>query len=70
LATLAYSSGRYSLVYDRCGEKVFESNDPKLRWDGTYRGRLMDADVFCYSLNVVLINGEKVLSKGNISLIR
>jgi gliding motility-associated-like protein len=58
------------MIYNRWGEKVFESNDPERAWDGTYNGKLMDVGVFAYYINATLNNGEKIIKKGNISLIR
>jgi gliding motility-associated-like protein len=57
-------------IYDRWGEKVFESGDPAFCWDGTYRGKQMDAAVFVYYITAELTNGHKVLREGNISLLR
>ena len=58
------------LIYNRWGEKVFESDNPERAWDGTYNGKLMDNGVFVYYINATLINGKKIIKKGNISLIR
>ena len=58
------------LIYDRWGEKVFESNNPSFCWDGTYKGKLINTAVFVYYLKATLINGEEITKKGNISLIR
>lgn len=60
----------YFAIYDRWGEKVFETSDPKMCWDGTYNGKLENTAVFVYTLNITLINGEKISKKGTISLIR
>ncbi|MBK5284570.1 MAG: gliding motility-associated C-terminal domain-containing protein, partial [Bacteroidia bacterium] len=57
-------------IYDRWGEKVFESADPAFCWDGTYNGKPMDAAVFVYYIRAELITNEEVIRKGNISLIR
>ncbi|MEW6468822.1 MAG: PKD domain-containing protein [Bacteroidota bacterium] len=58
------------MVYDRWGEKVFESSDPALGWDGTVNGKVLDPAVFLYYYEAKLINGETVTGKGNVSLIR
>jgi gliding motility-associated-like protein len=64
------------VIYDRWGNRVFEStdvtivNDPKNGWDGYYHGKLMDAAVFFYTLNVEMINNETKVYKGNITLVR
>ncbi|TAL62066.1 MAG: T9SS type B sorting domain-containing protein [Bacteroidetes bacterium] len=57
-------------IYDRWGEKVFETTDPKICWDGMYKGKLMNTATFVYYLQAVLTNGEQINKKGNISLIR
>ena len=57
-------------IYDRWGEKVFESTDPAKGWDGMLKGELMNTAVFVYQLEVMLITGEPISKKGNISLIR
>jgi gliding motility-associated-like protein len=57
-------------VFDRWGELVFSSNDPKSGWDGTYKGKAADPGVFVYYLKVVCYNKEEFFKKGNITLIR
>jgi gliding motility-associated-like protein len=60
----------YLSIYNRWGEKVFESSDQKMCWDGTYNGKLENTAVFVYTLNAILTNGEKISRKGTINLIR
>ena len=57
-------------VYDRWGNKVFETNDLTAGWDGTYKGRAMDAAVFDFHFSASLRNGEMIEKRGNISLVR
>ncbi len=57
-------------IYDRWGEKVFETKDPGFCWDGTFRGQSMNTAVFAYYLQATLRNGQTVTGKGNISLVR
>lgn len=57
-------------VYDRWGNKVFESADPAVCWDGTFNGQPLDPAVFVYHLSAALSNGERVERQGNISLVR
>jgi len=57
-------------IYNRWGEKVFETSDQKLCWDGTYQGKLENTAVFVYTLDVTRTSGEKVSRKGTINLIR
>lgn len=60
----------YIAIFSRWGEKVFESSDQKVCWDGTYHNKLQDAAVYNYYLRVTFTNGKKVSKKGNISLVR
>ena len=57
-------------VFNRWGEKVFESSSMQICWDGTWNGKPLNSGVFVYTLDAHLINGQNVLQKGNISLIR
>ena len=57
-------------VYDRWGEKVFETTNPKLGWDGTYKGKLATPAVYVYYLEITCFGNEKFFKKGNVTLIR
>ncbi|MBI4945836.1 MAG: gliding motility-associated C-terminal domain-containing protein [Bacteroidetes bacterium] len=58
------------VIFDRWGEKVFESSEHQADWDGTYKGKLLDTAVFIYYLKATLATGERINKKGNISLMR
>ncbi|HIA37603.1 MAG TPA: gliding motility-associated C-terminal domain-containing protein, partial [Flavobacteriales bacterium] len=67
------ASGYESLhltVYDRWGEKVFETISADADWDGTFRGEPLNSATFVYLLEVVFLDGEGYTEKGNIALIR
>ena len=57
-------------IFNRWGEKVFETNDPNIRWDGTYKGQPQPISTYYYYLDVELINGRQVVRRGDITLIR
>lgn len=58
------------MIFDRWGEKVFETNNASICWDGTFRGKPMNPAVFFYVLKATLNTGENIEKKGNISLIK
>lgn len=58
------------VVYDRLGEKIFESNDITKGWDGTYKGSPLNSAVFIYYCSATLFNEKKINTKGDITLIR
>lgn len=60
----------YLTVYDRWGEKVFETEDQDKGWDGTFEGRDSDPAVFVYYLEAVCLDGQEYFEKGNVTLIR
>ena len=57
-------------IFDRWGEMVFETNDQAIGWDGSFRGKTLDPDVYVYHLQVVCVDGQENLIKGNITLLR
>ena len=57
-------------IFDRWGEKVFESKDPEKGWDGRYQGKVVDPDVYAYYLEVTCTGGKEFFEKGNITLLR
>jgi gliding motility-associated-like protein len=57
-------------IYNRWGEKVYESNNQKQGWDGTYKGELQAPQSFVYMLTVVLQSGERRAFKGSMLLMK
>jgi len=57
-------------IFNRWGQKIFESNDVNVGWDGTYNGKLQEMEVYAYVLDVVFIDGSTTQKKGNITLLR
>ncbi|MGZ3901308.1 MAG: T9SS type B sorting domain-containing protein, partial [Bacteroidia bacterium] len=57
-------------VFNRWGEKVFESGEKDHCWDGSYGGVIQNDAVFMYQFSATLINGETVVKKGNVTLVR
>jgi gliding motility-associated-like protein len=56
-------------IFDRWGEKVFETTDPKIGWDGMFNGKKLNPAGFAYYLNAT-VKGEVINKKGNISLVK
>lgn len=57
-------------IYDRWGEKVFETNDIAKGWDGKLNGNTFNTGIFVYNLMVSLEDETTINKQGNISLIR
>ena len=66
-------------VYDRWGEKVFETeftvnmetkNYDEVCWDGTFRGKPLNTGVYAYKIYAELDNGDILEESGNITLVK
>ncbi|MCC7532306.1 MAG: gliding motility-associated C-terminal domain-containing protein, partial [Bacteroidia bacterium] len=60
----------YIAIYNRWGEKVYDSDDADFCWDGKFRGTLLNAGVFVFYIKASLDDGSNITRKGNINLIR
>ena len=57
-------------IYNRFGQKVFESNSQSQGWDGTFKGTPQPMDVYAYTVDVEFSDGKRATKKGDITLIR
>ena len=58
------------LIFNRWGELVFQTQDYKIGWDGSYHGKLQEMEVYVYSLTGNFADGILFEKKGNITLLR
>jgi gliding motility-associated-like protein len=58
------------IIWNRWGQKVFETNDRFAGWDGKFKGAVQPMDVYAYTLEVEFFDGTKATKKGDITLIR
>ena len=57
-------------IYNRWGDKVFETDDQDIGWDGTFNGNELPSGVFGYYLRAVCKDGQVHTTQGNVTLIR
>ncbi|RZK47449.1 MAG: PKD domain-containing protein, partial [Pedobacter sp.] len=57
-------------IYNRWGQKVFESNDRRIGWDGNFNGKPQPMDVYAYTLDVIFSDGTTTRKTGDITLLR
>jgi len=60
----------YFILYDRWGEKVFETNNTDLGWDGRFNNNNLQSGVYVWFLSYTMVDGTINNSKGDVSLIR
>lgn len=59
------------MVFNRIGEKVYQSNDINFRWDGTYKGEFAPPGVYTYTAKFVWLNNHSDSDyRGTITLMR
>ncbi|MCT4581956.1 MAG: gliding motility-associated C-terminal domain-containing protein, partial [Flavobacteriales bacterium] len=54
------------IVFDRWGNKMFESADKEIGWDGRFNGNIVAAGVYVYYVEVEYYNGTSEVIEGNI----
>ena len=58
-------------VFNRWGEKVYESGDMNFKWDGIYKGQPSPQAVYVYQIHLVYLdNYTDKLYKGSVTLVR
>lgn len=57
-------------IYNRWGEKVFETDNLQQCWDATYKGKPVNAETFVYKFRGKRADGEIVKQSGNIQVVR
>lgn len=62
-------------IFNRWGELMFEaanfaSNDESKAWDGSYKGKTLNPDVYVYMIEVICSNKNVMGFTGNVSLIK
>lgn len=58
------------IIWNRWGQKVFETASKSIGWDGKFNGQLQPMDVYAYTLDVEFFDGKKITKTGDITLIR
>ncbi|HRH47106.1 MAG TPA: PKD domain-containing protein [Panacibacter sp.] len=57
-------------IYNRWGTLIFQTNNTKQGWDGTYKGAIQPQEVYVYVLDVTFSDGKQFRKKGDITLLR
>jgi len=58
------------VVYNRWGQKMFETSSQNKGWDGTYKGKPVPAGVYVYHLKVIYQNNNEFEYKGDVTVVR
>ncbi|MCC6459153.1 MAG: gliding motility-associated C-terminal domain-containing protein, partial [Saprospiraceae bacterium] len=57
-------------IYNRWGQKLYESSGPNAAWDGTSNGKPVPSDVYVWLLELRCSGEEKAVQKGDVTVLR
>jgi gliding motility-associated-like protein len=65
---VAFASQFLMEIYDRWGNKMFETKDLHQGWDGTYQGETVPPGVYVYKIQFMNLQNKFVREKGTVTL--
>ncbi|MBI1307648.1 MAG: T9SS type B sorting domain-containing protein [Bacteroidetes bacterium] len=57
-------------IYNRWGEKIFESGENQKAWDGSYQNNIVPNGIYFYQSEIILLNGRIKNSSGTVHVLR
>jgi gliding motility-associated-like protein len=57
-------------IYNRWGDRIFESNDLEHSWDGNYNNKPCASDAYFYIAKATGFQGQRIELKGSVTLLR
>lgn len=67
----AFGATKFNLkIFNRWGQLVFESSDPRIGWDGRFKGEVQPMDAYAYIVNLEFTDGTKGSRSGSVTLLR
>ncbi len=59
----------YFSIYNRWGQKIFETRDPERSWDGTYNNEFVPGGVYVYRVTFLTSTGDTFEKRGTVTVI-
>lgn len=60
----------HTTIYNRWGERMYESDDLHPKWDGHWQGNMVPEGVFFYTVTGLGNDGEHISRKGTVTVLR
>lgn len=70
ILTLSGAILKSFVIYNQFGVKVFESNDIRSGWDGSYNGQQQTTGIYFYEVEVQTNKGQSVYKHGKIIIVK
>ena len=58
------------IVFNRYGNVVYQSEDYKNNWDGTYKGKPLPDATYYYTIRFILVNNDEINLNGDLTILR
>lgn len=58
------------LIFNRWGNLIYSEKSETPKWDGTWQGKVVGADIYIYMIRATCRTGREVIWKGDINLMR
>jgi len=68
--TTEYVEDFHMMIFNRWGEMIFESFDIKIGWDGYYREKIAQQDVYIWKIDITYVDHKHLSKVGDLTLIR
>jgi gliding motility-associated-like protein len=69
----AFGIGIYDFdfyIFNRWGELIFETHDTEKGWDGSYKGKMVQDDVYVWLAKAKSITGKSINRTGSVTIVR
>ena len=60
----------FFVVYNRWGQKIYETRIPGEGWDGNYEGTVAPEGTYVYTVRIFGTNGQEIEKSGSVTLLR
>ena len=58
------------IIFNRYGNVVYQSEDYKNNWDGTYKGKPLPDATYYYTIRFILVNNDEINLNGDLTILR
>lgn len=59
----------FFVIYNRFGNKLFQTNDPQASWDGSYGGKKVPQGVYVYSVSLTSFDDRTIYKTGEVTVV-
>lgn len=58
------------MIFNRWGEQLYKTNDPKAGWNGTYKNEPVQNGIYIFTVEFMYADGNRYSTRGNVTVVR